>query len=61
MATRVSLLMWSAICFGFLAFNSLLVVVDLLLLPKTDLTMARNLASLAAVGTLLYGFIFEID
>jgi hypothetical protein len=53
--------MWSAICFGFLAFNSLLVVVDLLLLPKTDLTMARNLASLAAVGTLLYGFIFEID
>lgn len=60
-ATQVSLLMWSAICFGLLAVNSLLVVVDLLLLPKIDLTVVRNLSSLAAVGTLLYGFIWEID
>lgn len=62
-AYRVSgsrLLLWSAVCFGFLALNNLLVVVDMVLTPGTvDLTLARQAAALAAVGVLLYGFIWE--
>jgi hypothetical protein len=59
---RSRLLLWSAACFSLLALNNLLLVVDLLILPAAfDLLVVRNLASLAAVGTLLYGFIWELD
>lgn len=58
---RTSLLLWSGLCFGLLALNNLLVVLDLLVLPDTDLSLARNVVNLAAVGTLLYGFIWELD
>jgi hypothetical protein len=58
---RTSLLLWSGLCFGLLAVNNLLVVLDILLLPEIDLSLARNFCSLAAVGTLLYGFIWELD
>jgi hypothetical protein len=59
---RTRLLLWSAACFSLLALNNLLLVIDLLVLPTTiDLLVLRNLTSLAAVGTLLYGFIWELD
>ena len=58
---RTSLLLWSGLCFGLLAANNLLVVLDLLFLPDIDLSLARNIVNLAAVGTLLYGFIWELD
>ena len=57
--TRMPLLVWSSLCFALLALNNLLVVVDILLLPDTDLTMIRLVESLAAVSVLLYGFIWE--
>jgi hypothetical protein len=56
------LLLWCAACFSLLALNNLLLVLDLLVLPTAaDLLIVRNLASLAAVGTLLCGFIWELD
>lgn len=58
---RTPLLLWSGLCFALLAVNNLLVVLDLLVLPNTDLSLARNICNLAAVGTLLYGFIWELD
>jgi len=59
---RSKLLLWSALCFVFLAINNLLVVIDLVLLPDSiDLVLFRNVSSLAAVGVLLYGFIWETD
>jgi hypothetical protein len=59
---RSRLLLWAAACFSLLAVNNLLLVVDLIILPsEIDLLIVRNLASLAAVGTLLYGFIWELD
>lgn len=59
---RTRLLMWSALCFVGLAINNLLVFVDVMLLPDTiDLVPLRNLATLAALGVLLYGFIWESD
>ena len=58
--SRMLLLAWSSLCFALLALNNLLVVVDILLLPDTDLTMIRLVASLAAISVLLYGFIWGV-
>lgn len=59
--TRTRLLLWSALCFVLLALNNLFVVADMILLPSVDLTLARQLSALAAVGVLLYGFIWETE
>jgi hypothetical protein len=59
--TGARLLLWSALCFLFLAGNNLMVVVDLLLLPDLDFRLVRHLLSLAAVGVLLFGFIWDLD
>jgi hypothetical protein len=61
LGSRARILLWSAICFVLLAVTNLLVVVDILVLPQVDLIYARLLCSLAAVSTLLYGFIFEVE
>ena len=56
--TRTGLLLWTAICFSLLALNNVLLVVDLVILPTDiNLALARHLVSLAAVGTLLFGFV----
>lgn len=57
--TGTRLLLWSALCFFFLAANNLLVIVDLLILPEWDFRLLRNLLLLAAVGVLLFGFIWD--
>jgi hypothetical protein len=36
-------------------------VLDLLLVPSIDFSMARAVAGFAGMITLLYGFIFELD
>lgn len=60
--TRARLLLWSSLCFAFLALNNLIVVVDILVLPtQVDLSLWRLTASLVAVGVLLYGFIWESE
>lgn len=59
--SRQPLLLWSAACFSLLAVNNLLVVLDMVVLPGVDLSLARQLSSLAAVGVLIYGFIWEVD
>jgi hypothetical protein len=60
--TRSALLLWTAICFVLLGLNNLLVVADLVFLPDAiDLRSARLAAAIAALSTLLYGFIWELD
>jgi hypothetical protein len=60
--TKTKLLLWSAACFVLLALNNLVLFIDLVLLPASvDLTLLRGLLGLSAVGTLLYGFIWEVD
>lgn len=59
---RTRLLLWSALCFVFLALNNLLLFVDVVILPvEVDLLPYRQLTSLLGVGVLLYGFIWEAD
>ena len=57
--TGARLLFWSAVCFGFLAANNLLLVVDLLVLKDVDLRLGRLLLALAAVAVIIFGFIWD--
>jgi len=60
--TRTALLMWTAICFVLLSVTNFILVVDLVLLPEDiDLRYLRYTAYIAALATLLYGFIWELD
>ena len=62
MKARTRLLLWTAVAFGFLALNNLLLVVDLVLLPtQIHLWWPRQLALMAAIGVLVYAFIWEVD
>ncbi|HVL79177.1 MAG TPA: DUF5985 family protein [Sphingomicrobium sp.] len=55
------LLLWSTLCFAFLAANHLLLVIDLLVYPDIDLRLGRLLLSSAAVGILIFGFVWDLD
>jgi hypothetical protein len=59
--TGSRLLMWSALCFGFLALNNAVVFIDALVLLDVDLTILRLSLSLAAVTVLLFGFIWAAE
>lgn len=54
-------LLWSAICFALLALNNLVVIVDLVVLPDVDFGLLRQVLSLAAVGTLIFGFVWDLE
>jgi hypothetical protein len=58
--TRAGVLLWSAICFGLLAANNLVLVFDMLILPDVDLKLWRLVLTLAAVASLIWGFIWEV-
>ena len=62
-ANRARLLFWSSICFGFLALNNLLLVLDLVVwpAPEVDLRLPRLLMALAAVASLIWGFIWDVE
>ena len=59
--TGARLLFWSALCFGLLAANNLTVIIDLLVLPATDLRILRTTLALAAVSVLLFGLIWDLE
>lgn len=59
--TRARLLMWSALCFFLLALNNIFVIMDLVLIPSVSFQIPRLIMSLAAVGVLLFGFIWDIE
>lgn len=55
------LLLWSSVCFGFLALHSLIVMMDIFVFPDMDLQLLRHASSLAAVGSLIFGLVWETD
>lgn len=60
--SRARLLLWSSICFGFLALNNLALVLDLVVWPTSvDLRLARLALALAAVASLIWGFVWELE
>jgi hypothetical protein len=59
--SKSRLLFWAAACFVLLAINNGLLFLDMVIVPDTDLRLIRHLAALAAISTLLYGFIWDMD
>jgi hypothetical protein len=61
-ANRTPLLLWSSICFIFLALNNLALVLDLVVWPspEVDLRLPRLLLALAASCSMLFGFIWRV-
>ena len=57
--TRLRFLFWSALCFMFLAVSNILVFVDLIVVPNTDLAWLRSLISLAGMSALVFGLVWE--
>ena len=57
--SRMRFLLWSALCFVGLGLNNVLLFVDLVVLPRTDLSFWRNGVALAAVSMLLYGLVWD--
>jgi hypothetical protein len=60
-SVRKRLLLWSAICFYFLAVSNLLVFLDLIIFIKIDLYLWRLLTAAVGMLILLYGLIWEGD
>ena len=58
-ASRVRLLLWSAVCFVGLAINNVLLVVDEKVVPDIDLQVLRDVSGLVGVSALLFGLIWE--
>jgi hypothetical protein len=59
-ATGTRLLLRSSVCFAFLAANNLVLVLDLVIWPELDLRLPRLLLALAAVASLIWGFVWEV-
>lgn len=57
--TRVRLALWTSLCFVGLAINNVLLFVDLIVMPGDDLLLWRTLVALIAMGTLVFGLIWE--
>jgi uncharacterized protein DUF5985 len=53
------LLAWSSGCFWLLAVNNALLFVDLILVPRVDLSILPHSAAFAALCALLVGFIWD--
>lgn len=62
LTNRTRLLLWSSICFVFLALNNLALVLDLVVWPspEVDLRLPRLLLALAAAVSLIWGFVWEM-
>lgn len=58
---RVRLLLWSGLCFAALTANNVLVFVDLVLLPESDLRAWRLATTTVGLTAMLYGFVLEAD
>lgn len=56
------LLLWSSLCFGFLALNNITLVMDLVIFPEIDFSapLLRNLMGASAGSLLLFGLIWEV-
>ena len=56
---RSRLLLWCLLCFVGLALNNVLLFVDEVMVPETDLALWRTLPAALGVGALAYGLIWE--
>jgi hypothetical protein len=53
------LLLWSGLCFACFFLNNLLLIVDVHMLPETDLSVLRSLPSVIVIALLVYGLVWD--
>lgn len=60
--TGSNFLLWSSLCFFFLAGNNIILVVDLVFYPDVEMNgpFWRNLFGAVSGGLLLFGLIWEV-
>lgn len=58
--SRVPLIGWTAVSFCFFALNNFILVLDMLVVPGTDLWVWRQVAAAAGLGVLIVGFVWEM-
>ncbi len=60
--SRARLLLWSSLCFVGLAINNIMLFVDKVLVPDTELFVwQRSTAALVGLVLLIYGLIWESE
>jgi hypothetical protein len=59
--TNYRLLLWSGLCFCGLTLNNILLVLDKVAFPDTDLSMWRTLTAALSMAVLLYGLIWDAE
>lgn len=59
LASPTRLLLWSSICFAFLAVNNVVLVLDLAVWESADLSSVRSLSGFLGIATLLLGLIWD--
>lgn len=58
---RSRLLLWSSLCFVWLAANNLILVIDRMIITEVDLHDVRLIVALGALALLVYGLIWEAE
>ena len=58
---RSRILLWSSLCFIGLAANNTLLFLDLVVLPRVDLSLLRAVIGAVAIVTLVVGLIWDVD
>lgn len=57
---RTRLLLWTSVAFIGLTLNNIILCIDLVFTgPELDLSLARNLSGLFALGALLFGLVWH--
>ena len=60
LGSRYRLLLWTGLCFGGLTVTNVLLFVDKIILPpEIDLSLPRLVVTLASMGVLLYGLVWD--
>jgi hypothetical protein len=57
--SRVGLHLWSCLCFVGLAVNNVLLFVDLIVVPQSDLSLWRTCSAVAGMTLMAFGLIWE--
>jgi hypothetical protein len=57
--SRTRLLLWSSLCFLGLAFNNVVLFIDLVIVPSVDLWTLRAATSVASMTILVFGLVWE--
>jgi hypothetical protein len=59
--TGTPLLLWSGLCFVGLGLSNVVLAIDLMVIPDTDLSTWRLVPAAAGIVLLLYGLVWEAE